>query len=346
MLIMIAISLGAIAFVYKTNTSPVDAKSTDKIEVVIPKNSTARDVGEILKEKGLIRNVDFFALYIKIFPLKKDIKASTYYLSKSMDLDEILKTITEGNNINTDQIKITFKEGINIKKLAELIEEKTNNKADDVYELLKDYEYLNELIENYWFIDKDIKDDRLYYSLEGYLFPDTYYFVNKDVTVKEIIEKMLKREDEILTPFKDDIAASKYSVRQIIIMASIIEKEGKTRDFDNIASVFYNRISSSMKLESCATLYYGAKKDFSDVGIATSDMINDDNPYNTYMYDGLPVGPISLPSKEAIQAAVKPADTEYLYFLSDNQGVSYFFNTYGEHQAKQQELINAGKWDR
>ena len=346
MLLLIAISFGAIAFVYKTNTGAMDPNSKDKIEVVIPQNSTARTVGEILKDKGLIKNVDFFALYLKLFPLKKDIKASTYYLSKDMTLDDILKTITEGNSINNEQIKITFKEGINIRKFASLVESKTSNTEQDVYDLLKDYEYLNELIENYWFIDKSIKEDNIYYSLEGYLFPDTYYFVNKDVSVKDIIKKMLDREEEILEEYKDDIAASKYSVREILIMASIIEKEGKTKDFDKIASVFYNRLSISMKLESCATLYYGAKKEFSDVGIATSEMIANDNPYNTYMYDGLPVGPISLPSKEAIEAAVHPADTEYVYFLSDNEGVTYFFNTYSEHQAKQAELIKAGKWER
>ena len=348
MLIMLGICFVSISLVYKVNTDPIDAKSTDKMEVVIPANSSVKKVGEILKENGLIHNANFFSFYLKLFPLKdgKTLKAGTYFLSKSMDIDELIEVICAGNNSNENQIIVRFNEGIGIKKFASIVAEKTNNTEDDVYDALKDKDFLDELIKEYWFLDDSIKNNKLYYSLEGYLFPDTYYFKGKVVEVRDIIRKMLKREDEILSEYKDDIAASKYSVKDVIIMASIIEKEVKTKDFDNIASVFYNRLASSMKLESCATLYYGSKKEFSDVGIATGEMMQNDNPYNTYMYDGLPVGPISLPSKEAIKAAVKPADTENLYFLSDNKGNTYFFKTYSEHQAKQRELEQAGLWQR
>jgi UPF0755 protein len=348
MLVMLGICFVTISIVYKTNTDPVDAKATDKIEVVIPPNSSVREVGDVLKDKGLIKNSNFFVFYLKLFPLKdgKTLKAGTYFLSKSMNIDELIEVICEGNNTNADQIKVRFNEGISIKKFASVVAEKTTNKEEDVYKVLSDSDFLDELINKYWFLDNSIKDEKQYYSLEGYLFPDTYYFANKNVEVKDIIIKMLNREEEILNGYKDDIANSKYSVRDIIIMASIVEKEGKRKDFDNIASVFYNRLSSSMRLESCATLYYGAKKEFSDVGIATSEMMQDDNPYNTYMYDGLPVGPISLPSKEAIEAAVKPSETDNLYFLSDNKGNTYFFKTYSEHQAKQRELEKAGLWLR
>lgn len=348
MFILVGISAISLSLMYKMNTDPINAKNTDKIEVVIPPNSSVKEIGKILKEKELIRNADFFVLYNKMFPLKdgKTMKAGTYYLSQSMDIDELIKVICEGNNTNEDQIIVRFNEGIGISKFAKIVAEKTNNTEEDVYKVLSDTDYLDELIGKYWFLDDSIKTAKTYYSLEGFLFPDTYYFSGKSAPVREIVDKMLKREDEILTPYKDDIANSKYSVREIITMASIVEKEGKTKDFDKIASVFYNRLSSSMKLESCATLYYGSKKEFSDVGIATSEMMQNDNPYNTYMYEGLPVGPISLPSKEAIKAAVKPDNTEYMYFLSDNEGNTYFFKTYGEHQAKQRELEQAGKWQR
>ena len=338
----------SLALVYKVNTDPVNVNNKDKIEVEIPQNSTIKDISKILKEKELIKNSNFFVFYLKLFPLKdgESLKASTYYLSQDMDIQEIIDTLKKGNNTNVEQIIVRFNEGIGIRKFAEVVADKTDNTEEDVYKVLKDDEFLDELIDKYWFLDKSIKDDKLYYSLEGFLFPDTYYFSGKNVSVKDIINKMLKREDEILSEYKDTIANSKYSVREIIILASIIEKEGKTRDFDNISSVFYNRLSNSMKLESCATLYYGSKKEFSDVGIATSEMIKNDNPYNTYMYEGLPVGPISLPGKDAINAAVNPSDTENLYFLSDNEGKTYFFKTYSEHQAKQRELEKAGKWNR
>ncbi len=343
--VLLAITTVSLTLVYKTNIEPIDVNDTELIKVVIPSGASKKDVGNILKDNGLIRNTNFFLVYIKLFPTK-DFKATTYYLSKNMDLKTIISKLEEGNTINEDQIVLTFKEGIGITKLAKIISENTSNTEEDVYNLLKDDAYLDEIIEKYWFLDESIKNNKLYYSLEGYLFPDTYYYTNKDVTVKEIFAKMLKREDEILSEFNKDIAASNYSVKDVIIMASIIEKEGKKRDFDKISSVFYNRLSSSMKLESCATLYYGSKKDFSDVGIATSEMINNDNPYNTYMYDGLPVGPISLPGKDAIKAAVHPEKSNYKFFLSDNEGNSYFFETYQEHQEKQRELEKAGKWQR
>ena len=101
-----------------------------------------------------------------------------------------------------------------------------------------------------------------------------------------------------------------------------------------------------MSLGSCATTYYGMKMEFNEVGIATNEMINDNNPYNTYILTTLPVGPISLPSKEAIEASINPNDTEYLYFLSDSEGTTYFFKTYNEHVNKKNELIKQNKWSR
>ena len=345
MFVFLLIAVVSLTLVYKTNIEPVDANDTTLIEVEVPQGATKKEVGILLKEKGLIRNSDFFLVYLKLFP-SKDFKATTYYLNKSMDLKTIVGELEKGNDINKNQIKITFKEGINITDVADIIATNTNNTKEDVLKLLQDEEYLDELIEKYWFLDESIKNKKLYYSLEGYLFPDTYYYASKDVTVKEIFAKMLKKEDEVLSTYKDEIVNSKYSLKDIVIMASIIEKEGKKRDFDKISSVFYNRLSSSMKLESCATLYYGARKKFSDVGIATSEMIANNNPYNTYQNAGLPVGPISLPGKEALDASVHPAKGDDMYFLSDNEGNTYFFKTYAEHQAKQRELEKAGKWQR
>ena len=136
------------------------------------------------------------------------------------------------------------------------------------------------------------------------------------------------------------------SIHEIITLASVVEKEGKVKDFKNIASVFVNRLGKNQSLQSCATLYYGMRMDFDMVGIATDKMTMNNNPYNTYMYSGLPVGPISSPSLAAIEATLEPRDTEYYYFLSDNEGVSYFFKTYIEHTNKKQQLINQGKWYR
>ncbi len=327
------------------NIKAVDKNDDSKIEIVIPQGTSKKEVGNILEEKGLIKSSNFFSIYIKLFDTK-DFKASTYYLSKNMDLKEIINILENGNSYNPDQIAITFKEGINIRKLATLIQDNTNNSYDDVIDTLNDKAYLDELIEKYWFITDNIKNDKLYYSLEGYLFPDTYYFSNKDVTVKEIIEKMLDKMGKVLEEYKDEIENSNLSIHEILTLASIIEKEGKTQDFAMISSVFYNRLKLKMALGSCATAYYGMGMDFDEVGIATSEMMSNINDYNTYILTSLPIGPISLPGLNAIIAAIKPDESDNLYFLSDNEGVTYFFETLQEQTAKKNELIQSGKWQR
>ena len=327
------------------NIKAVDKNDDSKIEIVIPQGTSKKEVGNILEEKGLIKSSNFFSIYIKLFDTK-DFKASTYYLSKNMDLKEIINILENGNSYNPDQIAITFKEGINIRKLATLIQDNTNNSYDDVIDTLNDKAYLDELIEKYWFITDNIKNDKLYYSLEGYLFPDTYYFSNKDVTVKEIIEKMLDKMGKVLEEYKDEIENSNLSIHEILTLASIIEKEGKTQDFAMISSVFYNRLKLKMALGSCATAYYGMGMDFDEVGIATSEMTSNINDYNTYILTSLPIGPISLPGLNAIIAAIKPDESDNLYFLSDNEGVTYFFETLQEQTAKKNELIQSGKWQR
>lgn len=339
----IIIIVGCCAF-YNYQLSPVN--NSDKIiEIEIPKGSSSRAIALILKENNLIRDERMFLIYVKIFKVN-DMKAGYYDFSSDMGTKKIVSILREGSTKNPNEIQITFKEGINIRTVATVISENTNNSYDSVMELLKDQSYLDELIKNYWFIGGEIKNNKLYYSLEGYLFPDTYRFNNKDVTVKEIFKKMLDRMNDVLSEYKDDIENQDKTIHQILTLASVIEKEGKKNDFFDVSSVFHNRLNRNQKLESCATGYYGKKLEFNQLGIANYEVINAKNDYNTYYINGLPIGPISLPSKDAINASLNPKDTDNLYFLSDNQGVTYFFETYKEHQIKESELKAAGKWYR
>ena len=157
---------------------------------------------------------------------------------------------------------------------------------------------------------------------------------------------MLNEMDKKLTTYKTSLEASNLSIHEILTLASVIEKEGKIKDFKDISSVFYNRIQIGMQLQSCATSYYGMGLEFSDVGIATAEMMANKNPYNTYVVSGLPVGPISMPSLNAIDAAINPNKTNNLFFISDNEGNTYFFATAAEHTKKKEELIKTGKWKR
>jgi len=316
----------------------------EKIEFVVDKNDTFSTLGKSLQENNLIKSELTYKIYIKLSK-QETLKAGTYELDGTMGVKQIVEILKQGNSYNPNIVTVTFKEGLNMRGIATVISENTDNTYESVLEQIKDETYLNELINNYWFITEDIKNKELYYSLEGYLFPDTYQ-IDKTWNVKEILKTMLDRMEKELNNYKDSIQNSKYSIHQILTLASIIEKEGKTKDFKEISSVFHNRLKIGMRLESCATTFYGMGLDFNEVGIATNEMTSNNNPYNTYKISTLPIGPISSPGKDAIEATINPENSNNYYFLSDNEGVSYFFEEYWQHQQKQRELINQGKWYR
>lgn len=346
LLITLTIIIITLCTTFNILSSPVDKTSQDTITLIIPKGTTISKAGEILEEKGLIRNAKFFLIYAKIYKTSS-IKATTYTFTKSMSLSDILKSLEEGNSYNPDEIKITFKEGININSIAKTIEKNTNNTYDDVINKLKDTTYLDEVISTYWFVSDTIKNKDIYYSLEGYLFPDTYYFTNKDVTVEEIFNKMLKRMEEILSPYKTKTESSSMSIHEYLTLASIIDLEGtNASNKKDISSVFYNRLSLKMSLGSDVTAYYGAKVEMSDRELYKSEL-EDKNAYNTRasnMEGKLPVGPICSMSKEAIEASFNPNETSYLYFVADKNKNIYFTKTYQEHQQKIKELKAKGEW--
>ena len=318
--------------------------SNKKIKFIVDNNATFSTLGKSLEEKKLIKSELTYKIYIKLSK-PNDLKAGTYELDGNMGVEKIVEVLSKGNSYNPNIVTVTFKEGINMRGIATRISENTSNTYDSVLGLLKDRAYLNELITKYWFITEDITNKDIYYSLEGYLFPDTYQ-IDKTWDTKTIFKTMLDKMDKELNKYKDQIQNSKYSIHQILTLASVIEKEGKTKDFKDISSVFHNRLNINMKLESCATTYYGMGLDFNEVGIANSEMTSNNNPYNTYKISGLPIGPIASAGSSAIEAAIIPNNSNNYYFLSDNQGVSYFFTTYSAHQQKQRELINQGKWYR
>jgi len=318
--------------------------NNEKVEFVVDKNASFSTLGKSLQENNLIKSELTYKIYIKLSK-QETLKAGTYELDGTMGVKQIVEILKQGNSYNPNIVTVTFKEGLNMRGIATVISENTDNTYESVLEQIKDETYLNELINNYWFITEDIKNKELYYSLEGYLFPDTYQ-IDKTWNVKEILKTMLDRMEKELNNYKDSIQNSKYSIHQILTLASIIEKEGKTKDFKEISSVFHNRLKIGMRLESCATTFYGMGLDFNEVGIATNEMTSNNNPYNTYKISTLPIGPISSPGKDAIEATINPENSNNYYFLSDNEGVSYFFEEYWQHQQKQRELINQGKWYR
>ena len=346
LLIMAVICL-ALGLLFRHYTSAVGG-SSEKIEVVIPENSTGEKIGRILEEKELIRSTTFFKIYLKLFNIKK-LNNGTYKFNKEMSLKEIVDKLQETNYNNEDEISITFQEGINMRKIASIIASSTNNTEEDVMNLLKDKEYLNSLIKDYWFITNDILDNKIYYSLEGYLFPDTYRFTNKDVTVKEIFNKLLKKMDSVLTPKKEEIEKNKYSTHQILTLASIVEKEVKNKEDyrEKVASVFINRLNRGMSLGSDVTTRYSLKIDNQKQVLKKSEYaaVNAYNTRSSTMAGKLPAGPISTISESSIAAVLNYPETDYIYFIANIQtGETFFYATAREFEAKKAELskVNGG----
>ena len=224
---------------------------------------------------------------------------------------------------------------------------KEKNCSEDIYSILNDEEYLDSLIQKYWFITEDVKNEKIYYSLEGYLFPNTYEFFIDEVSVKEIFNKMLDEMEKQLKPYKEDIEKSKYSIHELLTMASIVELEGKSiSDRNEVAGVFYNRLKSNNTLGSDVTTYYGAKVNMSDRDLYQKEIntANDYNTRNASLAGKLPIGPICNPSISSIKAALYPKETNNYYFVADKNGKTYFTKTYNEHLRTVSKLKSEGLW--
>ena len=347
LVLVILLGVGAYAGMsyYKKNIGPVN-DSDEVVLFVVKEGSTYYSIGKELKEKDLIRDENVYKIYLKINK-PTGLKVGDYNLKRNMSVEDIVKAL-QGRG-NSHDITITFKEGKNMRWIAKTIAANTNNKEEDVFNLLKDQTYLQELINTYWFIDNSILNTNIYYALEGYLYPETYNFKSKDVTVKEIFKTMLDQTSSKIEPVKSKIVASKYNYHQLATLASIIELEALNEaDRATVASVFYNRLKRGMSLGSDVTTYYGSKVDMAERDLYIQE-INANNAYNTRpasMAGKLPVGPICNPSYSSIVAALEPATTDYLFFVADNKGKVYFTKTNAEHEAKIAELKRNGLWER
>ena len=339
-LILGLLLLGTFGF-YQYEISPTDKKSTATYEVVVKQGMSTSEIADLLKKKNLIRNSFFFKVYMKL-NRKQTIKAATYDLKKSMDLDTIISLLEVGKA--NDDISITFKEGKTIKDYAKVLSTNTNISEEDFLAKMKDKTYLTSLVNSYWFLTDAILNDDIYYGLEGYLAPDTYNFKDKDVSIEEVVKTLLDQEEKNLESYKNKV--NKANIHDILTLASMAELEGvKEKDRKMIVGVFQNRLSKNMNLGSDVTTYYAFSEDMTKD--LTSEMFNTYNPYNTrssQMAGKLPVGPICNPSKSSIEASINPTSSDYYYFVADKNGNVYYTKTSSEHSAKVKELKDKGDW--
>lgn len=342
-LIIILIVLVMFLF-YKNNLESVSKNSNIK-EVTIEKGMSANSISKVLYDNGIIKNADVFKLYVKLNKIN-NLKAGTYDFDTQKNVKEIVEQLQSGPDNTKNTINITILEGKNMRWIAKTISEKTNISEDEVLQKTKDQDYLNRKIAEHWFLTDYIKDNRIYYPLEGYLFPDTYNF-DKDVTIEKIFDTMLDEMDKKLTPYKDKINQTGIPIHQIITIASIIECESSNPDdMKNVSSVIYNRLRSNMVIGSDVTTYYGIGIDVHERDLKQSE-INQLNAYNTRaagMEGQVPVSPISTISINSLEASIEPAQTDYLYFVADKNGKIYFSRNSEEHNSMINELKNEGLW--
>ena len=344
-LIILGILIIGIIIMYVSMFTKVSS-SDEEIGIAIPLGTGTNEIADILKENNIIRSKLGFKIYVKVNNIG-NFKAGEYNLKQNMSLEEITQSLQSGIVYDQNNINFTYLEGKNIRWLAKKIAETTNNPESEVYELLSRENYIDSLIEKYWFITDEIKNEDIYYPLEGYLFPDTYALKNKNASVEEIFEKMLDKMEEVLEEYKKEIRNSEYSAHEILTIASIIEMESvHTEDRKDVSSVIYNRLDRNMAIQSDVTTYYAFKIDMGERDLYQREL-DTYNPYNTRgprMQGKLPVGPISSVSKSSIEAAINPNKTDYLFFVADKNGKVYFSKTSSEHDQIISELRTKGLW--
>jgi UPF0755 protein len=291
---------------------PISTQAGDVV-VQVPPGQAFKTTAEILHKEGIIGSPFKLYLIARFKGYDKKLQAGEYLLTGSNSPIKILEKLVRGEVILH---KITIPEGYTIYQIAELIAKAGLVAKDDFIRTATDSSLTRQ---------KGIDAE----SFEGYLFPDTYFFP-KDITAEKIISTMLDRFWSIYKPeWKDQGRKEGLSVHQVVTLASIIEREtGVPYERPIISSVFHNRLKKGMRLESDPTVIY-AIKDFD--GNLTRKHLATATPYNTYKIQGLPPGPIANPGVESLQAALYPADTPYIYFVSKKDKTHHFSTNFDEH---------------
>ena len=253
LVILIAIGLGAF-FGYKFMLSAPNGNG-EEVTFYVEEGGTYATIGSSLQEKGLIRNALAYKIYIKTHEVG-NLEYGKYIIENNLSVEEVIKVLEKGSQSMADTVTVTFVEGKNMRYIISQITKNFNITEKEILDKLKDNDYLDTLINDYWFLSNDIKNKNIYYSLEVYLYPDTYEFYT-NASIDDIFRKMLNNMDTKLSKYKDEITKSKYSLHQMLTLASIIELEaGNAKDRKGVAGVFYNRLNDGWSLGSDVTTYY------------------------------------------------------------------------------------------
>jgi UPF0755 protein len=284
--------------------------------VQIPAGAGPSSIGRRLSDAGVIRDQLLFRIELARSGAGRRLQAGEYRFDRPMTVREVVAKIARGD---VYLLPITFREGLTIRQMSELFEAKGFGPAADFISAASNASLVSSF-------------DRAAQDLEGYLFPDTYA-LPRHATATQLIARMVAGFEKVLTPeLRARAAARGLDVRQLVTLASIVEKEtGKSEERPLVAAVYWNRLKTGMGLQCDPTVIFALEKAGRYDGNLTREDLHFDSPYNTYRYAGLPPGPIASPGRASLEAAANPAAAPYVYFVSRNDGTHAFASTLAEH---------------
>jgi UPF0755 protein len=291
---------------------PAQANKVQKV-IDIPQGANLRTVAQMLAGEGIIQNTTYFILAGKLTAVERVIKPGEYAIHTRMSPLQILDLLKKGMIY---QHEVVIPEGYTIRQIAQLLEDKQLADKKAFIQLTREPEFIRSL---------EIQAN----SLEGYLFPSTYY-IAKNMPSEEIIRKMVQAFQQVYTLELHERARQlRLTQHQVVTLASIVEKETSVdEERPLVSAVFHNRLKRRMPLQSDPTVIY-ALPNFD--GNLKRVHLKINSPYNTYRWPGLPPGPIANPGKAAIYATLYPAPADYLFFVSRNDGTHFFSRNFQDH---------------
>ena len=318
-LLLLAVAGGAVAYVLNLNqraNEPFRGYSSPEQFVEIPTGVGSNEIARRLIAAGVVRDDLTFRVALRLSGTARHLQAGEYRFDRPLSALEVIGKIARGE---VDLVPLTFPEGLTIAEMAKIFESAGFGQASSFVDAAQDVSVIRSL-------DPDARD------LEGYLFPDTYSLLRR-ADASRVARVMVDRFQKVLAPeLREAAQARGLSIRQLVTLASIVEKEtarGDERPL--IAAVYSNRLRIGMALQCDPTVIYALRKTGKYDGNLQRDDLLLDSPYNTYRYPGLPPGPIASPGKGSLEAAARPTDADYLYFVSRNDGSHEFARTLDEH---------------
>jgi len=302
---------------------PYGTFPAEGVFVEIPPGATLGGIARQLVAAGVVRDELTFRLAARLERATRRLQAGEYYFAETATPREVVGRIADGDVYTR---RVTFPEGLTIPQLADLFAEQGLGRRDDFIKAARTTSLIAHL-------DREAED------LEGYLFPDTYPFARR-VTAEEVVRAMVAGFERAFdAELRAAAAARGLTVRQVVTLASLVEKETAAPDERTIVSaVYHNRLRIGMPLQCDPTVIYALMRAGTWNGNIRRQDLQIDSPYNTYRYPGLPPGPIAGPGRAALVAALSPADVKYLYFVSRNDGTHVFATTLAEHNR------NVARW--